>query len=74
MKFLPAELDRVHLQLARERVDRPLDRVRRLGPARAAVRVGRRLVREHARALEVVALDVVRAAVDPARRAAACRA
>ena len=64
-EVLPAELDGIHLELPRERVDGPLDRVRRLRPAGAAVRVGRRLVREHARALEVVALDVVRAAVDP---------
>ena len=64
-EVLPAQLDRVHVELARERVDRPLDRVGRLGPAGAAVGVGRRRVREDAGALEVVALDVVAAAVEP---------
>ena len=48
-----------------ERVHRPLDRVGRLRPAGAAVGVGRRRVREDARALEAVGRDVVAARVDP---------
>ena len=61
----PPDLDRVLAELARERVDRPLDRVRRLRPSRAAIRVGRHRVREDAGALEAVALDVVAAGVEP---------
>ena len=60
----PPDLRRVLADAMRERVHRPLDRVRRLRAAGAAVRVGRRLVREHAGALERVALDVVDAAVE----------
>ena len=51
----PPDLDRVVAELARQRVHRPLDRVRRLRPAGAAVGVGRRRVREDAGALERVA-------------------
>ena len=64
-EVLPAQLDRVHVELPRQRVDRTLDRVGRLGPAGAAVGVGRRRVRVDAHALEVVALDGVAAAVEP---------
>ena len=61
----PADLDRVLPDLARERVDCTLDRVRRLRTSRTAVRVRRRRRREDAGALEVVRDDVVRAAVQP---------
>ena len=65
MKLSLPKLDRILVQLASEGVDRPLDRVRRLRPPGAAVRVGRGRVREHTCALEVVGGDVVRAAVEP---------
>ena len=52
----------------------PLDGVRRLGPARAAVRVGRRPVREHAGARERVARARRRRRGRGTRRAAGCRA
>ena len=45
-EVLPAELRRIHLQLAREHVHRALDEVGRLGTAGAAIGIGRRLVRE----------------------------
>ncbi len=61
----PADLDGALADFSRERVDRPLDRVGRLGPARAAVGVRRRRVREHARAVEVVGVDGVAAGVKP---------
>ncbi len=61
----PPQLDRILAELAGERVDRVLDRVGRLGATGAAVGVGRRRVREHAAALERVALHVVAAAVEP---------
>ena len=60
----PPDLRRVLADAMRERVHRPLDRIRRLRAPGAAVRIRRCLVREHARALEVVALDVVDAAVE----------
>ena len=48
-----AQLDRVDPELARGHVDDALDRVGRLGAPGAAVRAGRRGVREHAGALDV---------------------
>ncbi len=62
---LAPELGRVHVQLPRQQVHRPLDRVGGLGPAGAAVGVGRRGVGVDVGVLEVVALDVVEAAVEP---------
>src|SRR5215208_3209366 len=56
----PADLDRVLPHLARERVDRTLDRIRRLGPAGAAIGVCRRRVREHTGALEAVRDRLIR--------------
>ncbi len=50
----PAQLQRVDADLRRQRVHRPLDGVRGLGPAGAAVGVGRGHCREHGRAREVV--------------------
>ena len=61
----PANLGRVLAELPCERVDRPLDRVRRLRAARAAIRIGRHRVREDTGALEAVTLDVVAAPVQP---------
>ena len=61
----PPQLDRIHLELDRERVDGPFDRVRRLRPSRTAVGIGRRRVREDAGARQAVGGDVVAAAVDP---------
>ena len=46
MKFLRRTFGRIHLQFAREHVHRALDEVGRLGTAGAAIRIGRRLVRE----------------------------
>ena len=57
-------LRRVDAHLRGERVHRPFDRVRGLGPAGAAVRVGRRLGGEHPGARERVGGDVVRAVVE----------
>ena len=45
-EVLPAELGRIHLQLARQHVHRALDEVGRFGAAGAAIGVGRRLVGE----------------------------
>ena len=45
-EVLPAELRRIHLQLAREHVHRALDEVGRFGTAGAAIGIGRRLVGE----------------------------
>ena len=64
MKLRRRSLHRVDADLAGERLDRALDRVRRLRAARATVRVGRRAVREHARARERVRGDVVEAVVE----------
>ena len=50
----PAQLQRVEAELRRQRVHRPLDGVRGLRPAGAAVGVGRGHRREHGRAREVV--------------------
>ena len=61
----PPQLDRIHLELDRERVDRPFDRIRRLRAARAAIGIGRRRVREDTGAFQAVGGDVVAAAVDP---------
>src|SRR5207245_5676747 len=61
----PADLDRVLADLTRKRIHRALDRVGRLRPACAAVRIGRRRVREDAGALEVVRGRVVATAVEP---------
>ena len=44
----PPDLDRVHPELGGELVHHHLDAVRDLRPARAADRVGRELVGEHA--------------------------
>jgi len=61
----PPQLDRVHAELACERVDGTLDRVGGLGASGAAIRVGRHRVREHAGALEAVPLDVVGSRIEP---------
>src|SRR5262249_39935320 len=61
----PADLDRILPELARQRVDRAFDRVRRLGPSRPAVCVGGRRRRKDASAVELVCGDVVRAGVQP---------
>ena len=60
-----AQLQRVHPDLGGQRVHGPLDGVGGLGPAGAAVGVGRRHVGEHRRAAEVVGgRDVVHAGVE----------
>ena len=56
---LLADLERVDADLDRELVHQPLDGVRRLGPAGAAVGVGPGLVREHRLAAEVVGRELV---------------
>ena len=61
----PADLDRILADRGRQLVHRPLDRVRGLGAAGAAVRVGRGRVREHAGAVEVVCDGVVAPGVEP---------
>ena len=66
MEVHPADLRRVLAHLSRERVHRALEDVGGLGPAGAAVRVGRRGVRQDAGELEPVGLGVVRPHVDPA--------
>ena len=58
----PPHLDRVEADLGREQVDRPLDRLARLGPACAAERGDRRRVRHHGAALALDAWDRVDAA------------
>ena len=60
---LPAQLQRVHVQLDGELVHDPLDRERRLGPAGAAVGVGGHLVGEDALAVEAVGRELVDADV-----------
>ena len=65
---LAPQLGRIHPELARQHVHRPLDGVGGLGPAGAAVGVGGRGVRVDVRVLEVVALDVVEAPVEPGRQ------
>ena len=61
----PPQLHRVEPDLGGQRVHGPLDGVGGLGPAGAAVGVGRRHVREHRRAAEVVGRrDVVDAGVE----------
>ena len=64
-EVLATQLERIQLQLARQSVDRPLEHVGRLGPTCAAIRVGRRRVREDARERDAVVRDLVRARVDP---------
>ncbi len=66
MQVLQPQLGRVHVQLAREAVDHPLDEVDGLGDAeRAGVRnAAGRLVRVHARDVAVRRLDVVGAGED----------
>ena len=64
-EVLAPKLDGIHVQLERERVHRPLDRIRRLRAARAAIGVCRGRVREDADALEVVRLHVVAPRVEP---------
>jgi hypothetical protein len=59
------DLDRVLADLACERVDRALDRVRCLRPARTAVCIGRRRMGEDASTGEVVRFDVVAAGIQP---------
>ena len=59
-----ADLGRIDADLAGQRLHRALERIGRLGSTGAAVGVGRRLVREHRRALEGVRRDVVDAAVE----------
>ena len=66
-EVLAPQVERVHVQLARELIDQRLDHVDALGPARTPDRVRRELVREHP---DDVALDVgdLVAAGDHARR------
>ena len=59
------QLDPVDPELLREQVHRPLEHVGRLGPAGAAIGIGRGRVREHARERDAVVRDRVRACVDP---------
>jgi hypothetical protein len=58
-----ADLHRVHRELGGQLVHDPLDDERRLRPPRAAVGVGRRLVREHALTGEGVRVELVDARV-----------
>ena len=53
------QLHRIHVQLGGEFIHDPLDREGRLRSARTADRVGRRLVGEHAHAVEVIGLHLV---------------
>ena len=73
----PADLGRVHAELVREEVHRPLDDVGRLGPAGAAVGVDERRVGVDAGDLAVDVRDLVRpgqdAAVERGRDAGADR-
>jgi hypothetical protein len=46
-EVLAPQIGRVHVELPREHVHRALDEVARFRAARASIRVGRRLVREH---------------------------
>ena len=64
-EVLAPQLEPVDPELEREQVHRALEHVGRLGPAGAAVGVGRRRVREHARERDAVVRDRVRACVDP---------
>ena len=56
---LLADLERVHADLGGELVHQPLDGVRRLGPAGAAVGVGPGLVGQHRLAVELVGGELV---------------
>ena len=69
----PPDLGRVDADLPGQGVDGPLDGVGRLGPAGAAVGVGRRLGREHRRAGERVGAARRRRPGRGTRRAAGCR-
>jgi hypothetical protein len=60
-EVLPPDLDRVHAELGRDLVHHPLGDERGLGAARAAVGVGRHLVREDADLLEAEVRDLVAA-------------
>ena len=65
MKVDPPHVGRVLADLPRQRIHRALDDVRRLRPAGAAVRVGRRRVRDHAPELVPVRLRVVGTHIHP---------
>ena len=64
-EVLAPELEWVHAELARERVHRALEHVRRLRSAGSAVGVRRCGVREGARERDAVVGDLVRPRVDP---------
>ncbi len=64
-EVLPPELHAIHPELGGERVHRALEDVRRLRAARAAIRVGRRRMREDTGERDAVVRDRVRAGVDP---------
>ena len=65
VQVLPPELDGVHADPARERIDDPLHDERRLRPAGAPIRVGRRRVRHDARVLVPIGADVEGTHVHP---------
>src|SRR5262249_40191893 len=60
LEVLPADLDRVEAELLRDLVELHLERESRLHRSVPALRTAGRLVREHARAVEAVAREVVR--------------
>ena len=64
-KFFRLKLDRIHLELARKRVDGSLEHVRRLRSTGSSVRIGRRRIRENAGERHAVARDRVRPGIDP---------
>ena len=59
--MLQAQLEAIDLHLARDDVHQPLDEIRRFGTSRAAVGVGRHLVRVHADDVERDRRDLVAA-------------
>ena len=73
-EVLAAKLDRIHPELGRQSVHRPLEDVGRLGPPGSAVRVGRRRVREDAGERDAVVRDRRTARSRSRRRAAGSRA
>ena len=64
-EVLAPKLERVHAELARERVHRALEHVRRLRPAGSAIGVRRSGVREDAGERDAVVRYLVRPGVDP---------
>ena len=66
-EVLPPQLERVHAELRGELVHHRLDDVDALRPARAADRVGRELVREHAHDVALDVRDLVAAGDHAAR-------